>query len=344
MKLAEIAEKIGARLEGDGDLEITGLASLAEAVAGELSFLANPRYTSAVAETRASAVLLANAWTGECPCAALYVENPDRAFADVALMLAPATVVFAPGVHPTAVIATDARLGGNVTVGPHVVIQPGAVIGDRTVLVAGCYVGHEAVVGSDCRLHAHVSVRERCVLGARVIIHDGAVIGSDGFGYTPDKHGVWQKVMQLGIVEIGDDVEIGANVTIDRARFGKTRISNGVKIDNLVQIAHNVQIGEHSVMASQVGISGSTRVGRHVQLGGQAGLAGHLHVGDGAVVGAQAGVTKDVPGSCFVSGYPAMDHRKATRLHAHLMRLPELKERVRELEAQVAALRSEVGA
>lgn len=344
MKLAEIAGRLGGRLQGDGNLEITGLSSLAEATAGDISFLANPRYTAAVAETRASAVLLADAWTGECPCAALYVENPDRAFAEVALMLSPPPVAFAPGVHPTAVIATDARLGAAVTVGPHVVIQPGAVIGDRTVLVAGCYVGHQAVIGSDCRLYAHVSIRERCVLGSRVIIHDGAVIGSDGFGYTPDKHGVWQKVMQLGIVQIGDDVEIGANVTIDRARFGKTRIGNGVKIDNLVQVAHNVQIGEHSVMASQVGISGSTRIGRHVQLGGQAGLAGHLHVGDGAVVGAQAGVTKDVPGNCFVSGYPAMEHRKATRLHAHLMRLPELKERVRELEAQVAALRSEVGA
>jgi UDP-3-O-[3-hydroxymyristoyl] glucosamine N-acyltransferase len=343
MKLAAMAEKLGARLEGDGELEITGLAGLTEATTGDLSFLANPRYASAVAATRASAVLLAHTWTGECPCAVLYVENPDRAFADVALLLAPPPVVFTPGVHPTAVIASEARIGENVTIGPHVVIQPGAVIGDRTVLVASCYVGHGAVIGEDCRLYAHVSVRERCVLGARVIIHDGAVIGSDGFGYTPDKHGGWQKVMQLGIVAIGDDVEIGANVAIDRARFGKTRISNGVKIDNLVQIAHNVQIGEHSVMASQVGISGSTRIGRHVQLGGQAGLAGHLHVGDGAVVGAQAGVTKDVPGNCFVSGYPAMEHRKATRMHAHMMRLPDLKERVLELEAQVAALRSEVG-
>lgn len=343
MKLAAIAEKLGARLEGDGELEITGLASLAEAMAGDLSFLANPRYTSAVAATGATAVLLANGFAGECPCAALYVENPDRAFADAALLLSPPPVAYAPGVHPSAVIAADARLGADVAVGPHVVIQPGAVIGDRTVLVAGCYVGHEAVIGCDCRLHAHVSIRERCVLGDRVIIHDGAVIGSDGFGYTPDKHGVWQKVMQLGIVEIGNDVEIGANVAIDRARFGKTRIGNGVKIDNLVQIAHNVQIDDHSVMASQVGISGSTRIGRHVQLGGQAGLAGHLHVGDGAVVGAQAGVTKDVPGKSFVSGYPAMDHRKATRMHAHMMRLPELKARVRDLEAQVAALKSEVG-
>lgn len=342
MKLAQIAKNLGGTLAGDGDVEITGLASLADALQGDLSFLANPRYTSAVSATRASAVLMKTGWKGECPCAIVYVDNPDRAFADVALMLSPPPVAFAAGVHPTAVIADGARVGEGVTIGPYVVIQPGAVVGDRTVLVACCYVGHDAVIGSDCRLYAHVSVRERCVLGSRVIIHDGSVIGSDGFGYIPDKHGVWQKVMQLGIVEIGNDVEIGANVTIDRARFGKTRIANGVKIDNLVQVAHNVQIDEHSVMASQVGISGSTRIGRHVQLGGQAGLAGHLHVGDGAVVGAQAGVTKDVEAGCFVSGYPAMEHRKATRMHAHLMRLPELKERVREMEAQIAALRREV--
>jgi UDP-3-O-[3-hydroxymyristoyl] glucosamine N-acyltransferase len=338
VKLADIAEKIGGVLAGDGTVEITGLASLAEAVAGDLAFLANPRYASAVAGTRASAVLVAPDWDGRCPGAVIRVESPDRAYADVALLLSPPPVRFGTGVHPTAVIGREVTLGASVYVGPCCVIEPGAVIGDRSVLVAGCYIGHAAVIGSDCRLYAHVSVRERCVLGARVTLHDGAVVGSDGFGYTPDKQGVWQKVMQLGIVEIGDDVEIGANATIDRARFGKTRIGNGVKIDNLVQIAHNVQIDEHSVMASQVGISGSTCIGRHVQLGGQAGLAGHLHVGDGAVVGAQAGVTKDVEAGSFVSGYPAMDHRKATRVHAHLMRLPELKERVRELEEAVALL------
>ncbi|HAS83054.1 MAG TPA: UDP-3-O-(3-hydroxymyristoyl)glucosamine N-acyltransferase [Verrucomicrobia bacterium] len=338
MQLAKIVEKLGGTLVGDGSLDIKGLGSLADAQVGDLSFLANPRYTSAVASTLASAVLLAKDWKGECPCAAVYVENPDRAFAEAALLLSPPPVGFAPGVHPTAVIAPDAKLGEGVTIGPHVVIQPGAVVGDRSVLVANCYVGHEAVIGSDCRLYAHVSIRERCVLGNRVIIHDGSVVGSDGFGYTPDKHGVWHKVLQLGIVEVGDDVEIGANAAIDRARFGKTRVGNGVKIDNLVQIAHNVQIGDHAVMASQVGISGSTWIGRHVQLGGQAGLAGHLHVGDGAVVGAQAGVTKDVEAGSFVSGYPAMDHRKATKAHAHLMRLPELKERIKKLEDLVTAL------
>jgi len=206
-------------------------------------------------------------------------------------------------------------------------------------LVAGCYVGHDVVMGSDCKLQPQVSIRERAKIGNRVIIHNGTVVGSDGFGYTPDKAGVWHKVMQLGIVEIGDDVEIGANVAIDRARFGKTKIGNGVKIDNLVQIAHNVVIEDHAVMASQVGISGSTRICGHVQLGGQAGLAGHLKVGEWSVVGAQAGVTKDVPSKHFVSGYPAMDHRKATKMHAHMMRLPALKARVKQLEEEIEKLK-----
>ncbi len=343
MKLADIAAQRGGVLEGDGNIDIAGVSSLAEAGPGDLTFLANPRYAADVAGTRAAAVLVAMDWTGVSPCAVLRVENPDRAFADVALMLSPPPVSFGTGVHPSAVIGAGATLGDAVYIGPCCVIEPGAVIGDRTVLVAGCYIGHAASIGADCRLYAHVSVRERCVLGDRVIVHDGSVIGSDGFGYTPAPHGAWQKVMQLGIVTVGDDVEIGANVTIDRARFGKTRIGNGVKVDNLVQIAHNVQVDEHSVMASQVGISGSTRIGRHVQLGGQAGLAGHLSIGDRAVVGAQAGVTKDVAGGSFVSGYPAMEHRKATRLHAHMMRLPELKDKVRELEAAVASLRREMG-
>ncbi len=342
MKLADITEKLGGVLDGDGTIEITGLSSLAEAGDGDLTFLANPRYASGVAATQASAVLTAVNWTGICPCAVIRVENPDRAFADAALMFSPPPVAFAPGVHPTAVIAGGATLGAAVHIGPHCVIEAGAFVGDRTVLVAGCYIGHAAVIGADCRLYAHVSVRERCMLGDRVIAHDGVVIGSDGFGYTPDKHGVWQKVMQFGIVEIGNDVEIGANTAIDRARVGRTRIGNGVKIDNLVQVAHNVQIDEHTVMAAQAGISGSTRIGRRVQLGGQSGLAGHLRIGDGAMVGAQAGVTKDVDAGSFVSGYPAMDHRKATRMHAHLMRIPELKERVKALEEALARLRKEL--
>lgn len=340
MKLSHIAQKLNGHLDdSQDDVEIVGLAGLVDACEGDLSFLANPRYASAIEHTRASAVLVTKTWEGTASCAVIRVENPDRSFAEAAQWLAPPPVTFEPMVHPTAVIASQATIGENVYIGPHCVVEEGAVIGDRSILVAGCYLGHEARIGEQCRLYARVSIRERCVLGNRVIVHDGAVIGCDGFGYTPDAQGAWQKIPQVGIVTIGDDVEIGANVTIDRARFGKTRIAEGVKIDNLVQIAHNVQVEEHSVMASQVGISGSTRIGKRVQLGGQAGLAGHLTVGDGAIVGAQAGVTKSVDKGAFVSGYPAMDHRKATRIHAHLMRLPEWKARVRELEDALKALR-----
>jgi len=322
---------------GDPACEIHGVGSLAEAQAEEISFLSNPRYSQQVADTRAAAVLVRRDWQGEHACALIRVDDPNRAFADVASALAPPPLEYAPGVHPTAVIHTDAVLGKAVHVGPHCVVEAGARIGDRSVLIAGCYVGHGARVGADCRLHAHVSLRPHCTLGDRVWIHDGAVIGSDGFGYAPRPDGSWEKIPQLGTVEVGDDAEIGANVTIDRARFGKTRIGNGVKIDNLVQIAHNVQIDANTVMAAQVGISGSTRIGSGVQLGGQAGLAGHLQIGDRAVIGAQAGVTKSVAPGTFVSGYPAMDHRRATQLQAHLGRLPELKKRVQALEAKMPA-------
>ncbi len=344
MKLADIAAQIGGTLEGNGDVEIQGLASLAEAGPGDITFLANPKYASEVATTAASAVLVNTEWSGECPCGLIRVPGADRAFADVAKLISPPPVTFEPGIHQTAVVADSASIGENTYIGPHCVIEPGVVVGTGCVFVANCYVGHDAVIGQDCTLRAHVTIRERSRLGNRVAIHDGSVIGSDGFGYTPDEKGVWQKVMQLGIVAIGDDVEIGANVTIDRARFGKTVIGNGVKIDNLVQVAHNVRVADHSVMAAQVGISGSTRIGSHVQLGGQAGLAGHLSVGDGSAVGAQAGVTKDVPPKTFVSGYPAMDHRKATKMHAHLMRLPDLKKRIKKLEAMVETLKKETEA
>jgi UDP-3-O-[3-hydroxymyristoyl] glucosamine N-acyltransferase len=339
MKLSEIIAEVGGELEGDGALEISGLASLAEAGKGDISFLANKRYTSDVASTKASAVIVNRDWEGDCPCALVRVDSADAAFAQVAELISPPAIDFGTGIHPTAVISEGVSVGDGVYIGPCCVLEPGVVVGDGCVLVANCYVGHDTVLGDNCQLMPQVSIRERVKIGRRVTIHNGAVIGSDGFGYTPDKEGVWHKVRQLGTVEICDDVEIGANVTIDRARFGVTKIGKGVKIDNLVQIAHNVVIEEHAVMASQVGISGSTRIGAHAQLGGQAGLAGHLKVGEWSVVGAQGGVTKDVQPKTFVSGYPAMDHRKASKMHAHMMRLPDLKKRVRELENELKKIR-----
>jgi UDP-3-O-[3-hydroxymyristoyl] glucosamine N-acyltransferase len=331
LTVAEIAGKLGGTVEGDGSVRITGLAGLADAQPGQMTFLSNPRYASEASRTRASAIIVNADWKGAAGCVVIRVKNADKAFAVVAELIAPKAPQFETGTHPTAVVAADAHIGANVTVGPHCVIEPGVSIGDRTVLVAGCYLGHGTKVGSDCRFYPGVSTREGTIIGDRVIIHNGAVIGSDGFGYV-NEGGKWTKIRQIGIVVVGNDVEIGANTTIDRARFGRTVIGNGVKIDNLVQVAHNVKIGDNTAVAAQVGISGSTEIGRNVQLGGQAGLAGHLIVGDNSVVGAQAGVTKDVQPATFVSGYPAMPHDKAKRIHAHVMFLPKLKAKVDEIE------------
>lgn len=337
MNVAEIAEKLGGVLEGDGAAEITGLAGIQEARAGDITFLANPRYASAVARTKATAIIVDKDWTGSCQCAVIRVKSADRAFAVAASMLGPRPVEHEPGVHPTAVIADDVELSKDVSVGPYCVLEAGVKVGDRSVLCAGCYLGHATVLGKDCKLYPHVSTRERTRIGDRVIIHNGAVIGSDGFGYVREGD-AWKKIPQVGVVEIGDDVEIGANVTIDRARFGKTVIGNGVKIDNLVQVAHNVRIGDNTAMAAQTGISGSVTVGRNVQFGGQAGVMGHLTIGDNSVVGGQAGVLKDVAPGTFVSGYPAMPHDKARKMHAHVMRLPELKKKIAEIEKRISQL------
>ena len=337
MKLAEILELCGGAIDGgDPSSEITGVGSLSEAQPGEISFLSNPRYSHQLGETQASAVLVHKDWEGGSKCTLVRVDDPNRAFADIAVALSPPALTYPAGVHPSAVIHAEADVADDAHIGPHCVVEAGARVGARSVLLAGCYVGHGAALGEDCRLHAHVSVRAHCSLGDRVWIHDGTVVGSDGFGYAPTKDGCWEKIPQLGTVTVGNDVEIGANVTIDRARFGSTRIGDGVKIDNLVQIAHNVQVGAHTVMAAQVGISGSTRIGSGVQLGGQAGLAGHLQIGDRAVVGAQAGVTKSVDPGTFVSGYPAMEHKRAMLLQAHLGKLPDLRKRVQALESDRA--------
>ena len=337
LAIHELARRLGGCVEGDGLVEIKGVASLDAAVAGDLSFLGNPRYAAMVKTTKASAVLVNEAWQGESSSVLIRVKNADAAFAQAAVWLARPPIAYTPGIHPTAIIAEGVQLGQDVHIGPHCVIESGARVGDRTVLIAGCYVGRDCEVGADCRFYPLVSLREYTRVGSRVIVHNGAVIGSDGFGYVKEA-GHWTKVPQVGVVEIGDDVEIGANTTIDRARFGVTRIGNGVKIDNLVQVAHNVTIGADTAIAAQVGIAGSSHVGCRVQMGGQAGMGGHLRIGDDSVVGGQAGVLKDVPAATFVSGYPAMPHDEARKAHAHMMRIPELKKRVGEIDQRLKAL------
>ena len=334
MKLGDIAGRLDAVLQGDGALEITGVAGLDEAKQGQISFLANKKYTSAVASTKASAVLVGEDWQGSVKCAILKVKNPDMAFTVLASILAPPPIAFQPGIHKTAVIAENAKIGSGVHIGANAVLESGVIIGDDTIIAANCYIGHNTVIGKSCKLYPLVSTRENVKIGDRAIIHNGAVIGSDGFGYYKEGE-KWVKIPQLGIVEIGDDVEIGANVTIDRARFGKTVIANGVKLDNLVQIAHNVRVGENTAIAAQSGVAGSAVVGRNVQIGGQSGVIGHIFVGDHAIVAGKSGVTKNVEARQFVIGFPAVPHDIAKKQNAMIANLPELRERLHEIEKKL---------
>jgi UDP-3-O-[3-hydroxymyristoyl] glucosamine N-acyltransferase len=340
MKLAELVEKLDGTLIGDGQLEISGIAGLAEAGEGDLSFLANPKYAAMLATSAASAVIVGMKWEGACSAAVIRVKSPDKAMAVAAGLLGPSCEpIVAVGIHASAVVDGQADVAPNARIGPHCVIEAGAKIGPGTVLVAGCYVGRDAVIGSDCILHTHAVVRERVIVGDRVILHEGSVVGGDGFGNYLE-NGEWKKIPHIGTVEIGDDSEIGVNSTVDRARFGKTIVGKGVKIDNLVMLGHNVRIGNHTAMAAQVGISGSTVIGNGVLLGGQAGLAGHLEIGDGAVIGAQSGVSKNVAPGIMVTGYPAMPFRKVAENQHNLTRIGGWKERVKQLEARLTEIES----
>lgn len=335
----ELAAKLGAVLEGDPARVLTGVADLRAAGAGQVSFAGSPRYLPDVAASQAEAVIVPQAAVIAAPKPALLrVPNADTAFAAACALFAPPPVVLPRGVHPQARVSPEAKLGQNVSVGAFAVVEAEAEIGAGTTLYPQTYVGHGVRLGRDCLLYPFASVRERCVLGDRVILHNGAVVGSDGFGYTVDAQGVRAKIPQTGIAVLEDDVEIGANTTIDRARFGETRVGRGTKVDNLVQIAHNCIIGEHSVLCAQSGMAGTTTLGKHVICAGQAGLAGHLAVGDGAVVGAQAGVSKDLPGGQMYLGAPAVPRLEFGKSLAHVAGIPKLKEQLKALEARLAAL------
>jgi UDP-3-O-[3-hydroxymyristoyl] glucosamine N-acyltransferase len=329
----EVAALSGGELVGDPTLQITGAASLGEATRGEISFFANRKYVGVLRKTRASAIFVPPDFAEPINAAQIRVSNPTKAFEQVVLKFAPKPITFAPGIHPSAVVDPSAQLGDRVSIQPLAVIEAGAKIGDETIIGAGSYVGHEAFIGSACHIYPHVTIRERSLIGSRVIIHSGAVIGADGFGFEM-VDGRQKKIQQLGIVQIDDDVEIGANTTVDRARFGRTWIQQGVKIDNLVQIAHNVVIGKNSVIVAQTGISGSTRVGERVMMGGQVGIIGHVEIGDGTAIGAQSGISKSTPGGVWF-GSPAVPLAEAKQQIAWIHRLGKLFARVKAIEKKL---------
>jgi UDP-3-O-[3-hydroxymyristoyl] glucosamine N-acyltransferase len=332
-----LASLVGGEVVGNPELEISGVADLASAEEGEISFLGNPRYTALAHQTRASALVVDRNAPPSLPCTLIRVDSPSLAFSQIASLFLPPPVRPDPGIHPLAFVSKEAELAEEVSVGPFAVIEQGVRIGKRTVIGAGSYIGAECRIGEDCFLYPKVVIRERCVLGNRVTLHPGVVIGSDGFGYEP-REGRHVKIPQLGSVQIDDDVEIGANTTVDRGRFGKTWIQEGCKIDNLVQIGHNVVVGKHSIIVAQTGISGSTVLGSHVTLAGQVGLAGHLHIGDGAIITAQSGVAKDVPAGAIYSGSHARPAAETLRLEAFYRRLPELWKRIRDIEEKLREL------
>lgn len=336
---SELARRVGGSLKGDGTLAIRGVGSLDEAGPTTVSFLGNPAYADRVSATKAGAVLLPSDWTEPPPEGTAYIlcDTPSEAFSSIVELFAPPPVSYPPGVAASAVVASDCRIPASAHIGPCAVVEPGVRLGERSVIAAGAYIGHESTIGEDCLLYPNVSIRERTCIGDRVVIHSGAVLGSDGFGFVPDPNG-HVKIPQRGIVQVDDDVEIGAQVAIDRARFGRTWIKKGVKIDNLVHVGHNVIIGKHSFVVAQVGISGSTTLGARVMAAGQVGIAGHLRIGDDAVLMGQAGVTRDIPAGAQVVGMPAVDRRSYARRVGAARQVDRLKEELCELRKRVAWL------
>jgi UDP-3-O-[3-hydroxymyristoyl] glucosamine N-acyltransferase len=344
MTVEEIASWLNGEVVGDRNVEISRVARIEEAGAGDLTFLANPKYERHLATTRAAAVLVSKQqdlrpYTDHGSPTFIKVEDPYVGFLRVLDRLTPRIDPFPEGIHPTAIVAKTATVGKNVVIGAYAVIDEGAVIGDNTKISHGCIIGREARIGADSLLYPRVTVYHQCRIGNRVTIHSGTVVGSDGFGFAPKPDGTYEKIPQLGIVVIEDDVEIGSNCTIDRATIGETVIRRGVKIDNLVQIGHNCTVGENTVIAAQTGLAGSTKIGKQVMVGGQVGFAGHMEIADRSIIMAQSGVTKSLtkPGETYF-GYPAKEIKKAHRIEASLRNLPDLIREVRELQQRLAQL------
>lgn len=328
MKLAQIASTLKARLEnGSPDTEITGVAGIEEAITGQITFVANPKYAAAARSTQASAVIVAEDFPA-IPTAMLRSKNPYFTFAKaVELFYQPPK--YAPGVHPTAVIHPSAKIGANAHIAPYVVISEGVEIGKNAVLLAHVVIYRDARIGDNFFAHAHAVVREHCRVGDNVVLQNGVVIGADGFGFAKDDSGRWHKIVQSGPAVLEHDVEVQANACVDRASVGETHVSRGAKIDNLVQIGHGSRVEENALLCAQVGLAGSTHIGKNVILAGQVGVAGHCKIGDGAIATAQSGIPNDVPAGAVVSGYPAIDNKLWLRCSAVFNKLPEIAKALR---------------
>jgi len=333
LSLAEIADLLEGELEGDSSINILGVAKIEDAGGGEISFISNPKYAKYIDTTNASAVIVSKDFP-ETTKSIIRTQNAYLSFLKVLKIFHPPMETVAEGIHPSANIDKTTKMGANVRIGAYVVIDKNCRIGENVTIHPGVVIGPDVAIGNNTIIYANVVLREQVRIGNNVIIHSGTVIGSDGFGFAREGQ-QYHKIPQVGTVVIEDDVEIGANCTIDRATLGNTIIHKGVKLDNLIQVAHNVEIGENTVIAAQTGISGSTKIGKNVMIGGQVGFVGHIEIGDNTTIGAQSGVSKSLPPNSVYFGYPARPIMQAKREEAALRKLPDLLKKISELEAKL---------